>query len=84
MLRCVKVCKVVASTRYDTKLVKMTIFRPEYNLSLSTDRFSGRNDVTLDKMHFRPDIMQNIFSKKIKTLRICVALRTIWRYYPVP
>ena len=28
---------------------------------LSPDRLSGRNDVTLDDVNFRPDIRQNVF-----------------------
>ena len=54
-------------------------FRPKYSF-LSPDGLSGRNDVTLDKVNFRPDIRQSFFWKKIRTSRVLVALKTIWRY----
>ena len=38
--------------------------RPEYNCFLSPDRLCGRNNVTSDKVNFRPDIRQNIFWEK--------------------
>ena len=41
---------------------------------------SGGNDVTLDRVNFRPAIKQNIFLKKISTPRVCVALKAIWSY----
>ena len=47
---------------------------------LSQDRFSGRKDVTSDKVNFIPDIRQNVFLKKSRTSRVCVALKTMRRY----
>lgn len=54
--------------------------KPEYNIFLSPDKLSDRNDVTLGKANVRPDIRQN-FLKKIRTSRLCVALKTIWSYF---
>ena len=54
-------------------------YRLEY-IFLSPDRLSGRNDVTSDKVNFRLDIKQKIFLRKIKTSKVCVALKTIWSY----
>ena len=53
----------------------MHIIRPEY-IFLSTDRLSGRNDVTLGKVNFRPDIRPNVFSKEMRTLNL-LAVKTI-------
>ena len=47
-------------------------------LLLILDRFSGRKDVT---SIFRSDIRLNVFLKKIRKSRVCVALKTIWNYY---
>ena len=53
---------------------------PEYiYIYLNPDRLSRRNDVTLDKVNVRLDTNQN-FKKKIMTLRLCAALKTIWSY----
>ena len=35
------------------------------------------NDVTSEKMNFRPDITQNLFCYKIRISRVCVAYKTI-------
>ena len=53
--------------------------KPEY-IFLSPDKLSDRNDVTSGKANVRPDIRQN-FLKKIRTSRLCVALKTIWSYF---
>ena len=53
--------------------------KPEY-IFLSQDKLSDRNDVTSGKANVRPDIRQN-FLKKIRTSRLCVALKTIWSYF---
>ena len=48
-------------------------------LFLSSDRLSSRNDVTLDKVNFTPDIRQNIFfvekNQDIKIL--CASLNNL-------
>ena len=41
---------------------------------LSPDRLSVRNDVTPDKLNFRPDIEQNLFLNEFSTSRVCMAL----------
>ena len=48
---------------------------------LSPDRFSGRTDVTSNKVNFRPDIKQTFFLKKIRIPRVCVALKVTWSYW---
>ena len=48
------------------KLKIVNILQASKYFFLSPDRFSGKNDVTSDKVHFRPDIRQNFFLKKIK------------------
>ena len=55
-------------------------FRSENNFLLRPAKFSGWNDVTSDKVKFRPDIRQNFFWKKNRTSRVYVALKTIWSY----
>ena len=42
----------------------------------------ARNDLALEKVNFRPDIRprRSIFLKKIRTSRVCVALKTISSY----
>ena len=49
-----------------------------YIYILSPDRSSVRSDVASDKINFRPDIRQNFFFlKKMRTSKVCVALKTI-------
>ena len=48
---------------------------------LSSDRLSGTNNVTSDKVNFRPDIRQIFFSKKDRTSIVRVVFKTIWSYY---
>ena len=41
------------------------VFKPEYiYIFLGTGRFSISNDVTPDKVNYRPDIRQNFFFEK--------------------
>ena len=47
---------------------------------LSPDRLSVTNYATSGKVDFRPDMRQNVSLKKIRTSKICVALKTIWNY----
>ena len=49
------------------------------NFFLNPDRFSGRN-VMSDKANFRLGSRQNVFLKKIRTSRICVALKKFLSY----
>ena len=42
---------------------EVLINRPEYNF-LNPDRLPGRNDVTSDKVNFRPDVRQNFLFEK--------------------
>ena len=49
------------STRYvNVRICSLFLKRPEY-IFLSPDRLSGRNNITLDKVNFIPDIGQNTF-----------------------
>ena len=41
---------------------------------LSPGKLSERNDVTSDKVNFRPVIRENFILKKIRTSRVCVCL----------
>ena len=47
---------------------------------LYPEKLSGRDDVTRNKIIFRPDIRQNFFKKKNRTSRIYEALKTIRSY----
>ena len=44
------------------------------------ERLSHRNDFTLDKENFSPDIRQNIYFEKIRASRVYMALETNWSY----
>ena len=55
------------------------IHKKNYHLNLIL--FKPGQIVRLDKVNVRPDIRQNLFLKKIWTLRVCVALKTIWNYF---
>ena len=80
-------------TLYVLKFITVTglpmYFRTELFIStqawtwffLRPDRLSSRKYVTSDNVSFRPDIRQNLFLKKIRSSRVCVALKTIWGYY---
>ena len=60
---------------------KKHIQAPDLNIIfLSPGRLSGRNSVTSDKVNFRPDIRQNLFLKKSRISKVCVASKTIWIY----
>ena len=56
------------------------LYRPEYSffkpgqIVRSKRRYVGQGE------HFRLDIRQNLFLKKIRTSRVCVALKKIWSY----
>ena len=43
---------------------------------ITSDGLCGRNDVTSDKVNFRPYIRQNLSLKTTRTWRCCVALKT--------
>ena len=47
---------------------------------LYPEKLSGRDDVTRNKIIFRPDIRQNFLKKKNRTSRIYEALKTIRSY----
>ena len=53
--------------------------KPEY-IFLSSDMLFGRNDVTSDKVNMRLNIRQNFLFEKVRTPRVCVALKTIGTY----
>ena len=55
------------------------IHKKNYHLNIIL--FKPGQIVRLDKVNVRPDIRQNLFLKKIWTLRVCVALKTIWNYF---
>ena len=43
-----------------------------FQIFLIPDKLSGRNNITLDNVNFRPDISENLFFKKnedVKSLR---------------
>ena len=43
-----------------------------FQIFLIADKLSGRNNITLDNVNFRPDISENLFFKKnqdVKSLR---------------